>query len=180
MTNEELLAALNGKFEAINTEIKSLKSEVDTVKNAKSGTGDVETALQQVRDEERASAEVKLAKAQRNATITAYTAQLAAKTKTPETLLRKKLESFTTQEGMDEYFKAAMKAAADDVKLVVEREHGDAPDLEEEFKAFKENYPDCRATFADYVRNAKAVSSADDTRVTPGPMTSEMTRARNG
>ena len=158
MTNEELLAAINAANKPLLEKLNSLESELTTVKNAKSGTGDVETALQQVRDEERANAEVKLAKAQRNATITAYTAQLAAKTKTPETLLRKKLESFTTQEGMDEYFKAAMKAAADDVKLGVEREHGDAPDLEEEFKAFKENYPDCRATFADYVRNAKAVS----------------------
>lgn len=158
MTNEELLAAINAANKPLLDKLNAVETELATVKNAKSSTTDVDAALQQVRDEERATASVNLAKAQRNATITAYTAQLHSKTKTPEALLRKKLESFTTQEGMDEYFKASMKAASEDVKLGVEREHGDSPDLKEEYEAFKENYPDCRATFADYVRNAKAVS----------------------
>lgn len=145
MDIEAIKAAMSEVLAPINERLTKLETT-----KANSKVEDVDAALQQVRDEERAEASVKLAKAQREAKIAAYTAQLAAKTKTPETLLRKKLDSFQTQEGMDEYFKAAMKAASEEVKLGVEREHGDSPDLAEEFANYKANYPNTTHTLDSY------------------------------
>lgn len=164
MTNEELLAALNGKFEAIGAEVKSLKSELETVKNAKQPVGDVDAALKQIGDQKDAERQVELARVKRDAKISAYTVQLAGKTKTPEALVKRKLESFKTDEGMDEYFKNSMKNAEEDVKLGIEREHGDSPDLRTEFDDFKARYKDehgveLRQSFDDYKRLAKAISS---------------------
>lgn len=164
MTNEELLAALNGKFEAIGAEVKSLKSELDNVKNAKQPAGDVDAALKEISDQKEGEKQVELAKVRREAKVSAYTAQLASKTKTPEALVKRKLESFKTDEGMDEYFRNSMHNAESDVKLGIEREHGDAPDLKAEFEEVKARYKDThgvelRQSFDDYKRLAKSITS---------------------
>lgn len=156
LTKDELKAMLaENNAELLKSVDAKLAANKPTVNNA---SGDVMADLQKVRDEERANANVMLAKKEREATVKAYTAQLSAKTKTPENLLKRKLESFTTQEGMDEYFKASMKAAEEDVKLGVEREHGDSPDLREEYEAFKQNYPDTKQNFESFCRVAKSLT----------------------
>lgn len=163
MTNEELLAAINAANKPLLEKLNSLESELATVKNSKSGTGDVDEALKDVENRKEAEKQVEVANVKRAAKVSAYTAQLAAKTKTPEALVKRKLESFKTDEGMDEYFKNAMKNAEEDVKLGIEREHGDAPDLKEEYEAFKANYEDqhgvkLRQSFEDYKRLAKSLT----------------------
>lgn len=157
MTHEELLAAIQAANKPLVDKIDALSKEVDSVKLGKSADTDVNAALDQVRAEEAAKAEVKLAKERHNAKVGMYTAQLSAKTKTPATLVRKKLESFKSDEAMDVYFEHAIKQAEEEVKLGIEQEHGDAPDLRAEYEAFKENYPDCKQTYSDYVRLSKSL-----------------------
>lgn len=158
MTNEELLAALKGEIDPLKSELKTLKSELETVKNAKQPAGDVMEDLQKVREEERARANVELAKTKRENKIDTYAVALNAKTKTPIALCRKALDKGETLAHIDDIYKHLMAAAEEDVKLGIEREHGDAPDLEQEFKEFKENYPDCKKTFAEYKALAKSIS----------------------
>lgn len=145
---------------------KQLLAEVDKkLSAAKPTVGvDVDEALRQVEQQKEAEKQVALARVQREAKINAYAAQLTAKTKTPEALVKRKLESFKTDEGMDEYFKNSMKNAEEDVKLGIEREHGDSPDLRAEFDAFKARYRDehgveLRQSFDDYKRLANSLTS---------------------
>ena len=162
MTNEELLAAINAANKPLLEKLNTLEAELATVKNAKPAstqTADVDAALKQVSDQKDAEKQVEVARVKRNAKIDAYTVQLASKTKTPEALVKRKLESFKTDEGMDEYFKNSMKNQEEDVKLGIEREHGDSPDLAAEFKEFKELYPENKQTFAEYKRLAKSLTS---------------------
>lgn len=140
---------------------------VDAKLAASKGTvnnnGDVMADLQKVRDEERAAAEVKLAKEKRQNKIDAYAEAMAAKTKTPVALCRKALEKGETLTHIDDIYRFAMKGAEADVKLGIEREHGDSPDLKAEFEEFKNAYREAhgvelRQSFADYKRLAASIT----------------------
>lgn len=101
---------------------------------------DVDDALDALRHEERARYNAELANVKRKAKIDLYTMTLSAKTGTPEALVRKKLNSFQSEEAMDLYVKNTQDKKDEDVKLGIEREHGDSPDLRDEWEGYKTRY----------------------------------------
>jgi hypothetical protein len=98
---------------------------------------DVEDDLKAIKSAERDRYNAEIAKVKRRAKIDGYAAQLVGKAGLTEKLARKQLESFESEEAMDLYFKEAMKKSDEDVKLGIEREHGDHPDLREEWEGYK-------------------------------------------
>lgn len=125
--------------------------------------GDVMADLQQVREEAEAKANVKLAKLQRDNKIEAYAVALNAKTATPLALCRKALEKGETLAHIDDIYKHMMSQKNEDVKLGVEREHGDSPDLKAEYEDVKARYKDAhgvelRQSFDDYKRLAASLT----------------------
>lgn len=162
MTNEELLAAINAANKPLLDKLNAVEAELATVKNAKqtsTNAGDPMEEVQKIRAEAEAAANVKLSKIQRDNKIDSYAVAVSAKTKTPVSLCKKALEKGETLAHIDDIYKHLMSKADEDVKLGIEREHGDAPDLEAEFKAFKENYPENKQTFGEYKRLAKSLTS---------------------
>jgi hypothetical protein len=141
MTEEQFKAML----EANN---KSIMEAVDK-KLSKTPT-DVDAALEEVRNSERAKSQVAISHANRQAKIEAYTVQLAAKTGTPDALLRKKLDGFKEQETMDLYFKNEMAKPSEDVRLGIEREASDTPDIDESYEEYKANHPNTTVSLAQY------------------------------
>lgn len=118
---------------------------------------DIDETLDAIRNEERDRYNAEIANVKRQAKIDLYTMTLSAKTGTPEKLVRKQLESFKSEEAMDLYVKNAQEKKVEDVKLGIEREHGENPDLREEYdnyvKRFKQAHGfEPSSTFDDYVR----------------------------
>ena len=148
--SDETINDLLEANKAMLAEMKALRAEVETVKASKKAGNDIDADLDALRQEERDRYNAQVAKVQRAAKVDAYVAQLSAKTKTPASLVRKTLEKFSTDEGMDVYFKAAMEKREEDVRLGIEREHNDGPDLDEEFANFKANNPDTTVTLSKY------------------------------
>lgn len=101
---------------------------------------DVEDDLKAIRSAERDRYNAEIAKVKRRAKIDGYAAQLVGKAGLTEKLARKQLESFESEEAMDLYFKEAMKKSDEDVKLGIEREHGDNPDMHEQWEGYKTRY----------------------------------------
>ena len=161
MTHEDLLAAINAANKPLLDKLNAVETELATVKNAKrdASTGDPMDEIQKVRAQAKAESDAEMTIKLRKAKTDTMSIALSGKTKTPVSLVRKKLDSFKSEEAMDLYYENAMKAAEEDVKLGIEREHGDSPDLEAEFKAFKENYPENKQTFNEYKRLAKSLTS---------------------
>lgn len=158
MTKEELQAMLLENNKALLAEVDKKLSA-----NPKSSTTDVDAALAEVKASADSRVALAEAKANRKAKIDTYSVALHAKSKTPLALVRKKLEGFQTDEGMDTYYEGAMAAKDEDVKLGIEREHGDAPDLKAEFEEMKARYKDAhgvelRQSFDDYKRLAASLT----------------------
>lgn len=133
---------------------RTLLAEVDKKLSGhkQTATTDVDAALQQVRDQERAAASVALAKVQREAKVTAYTAQLAAKTGTPEALVRKSLEKNQSDEALDIDFRAKMREASADVKLGIEREARSHADIADSYAEYKDNHPTTTVSLSEFAR----------------------------
>lgn len=144
-------------------------TEQKTQEGSQNMSKDVDDALTAMRDEERNRYNAEIAKVKREAKIDNYAVTLAAKTGTDERLVRKKLTSFQSEEAMDLYVKGALKQQEQDVKLGIEREHGDTPDLREEYesycKRFKQTHGvESPSDFDTYVRLAKSLTTPKDRR----------------
>jgi hypothetical protein len=122
---------------------------------------DVDDALDALRAEERTRYDAEIARVKRNAKIDNYALKLTSKTGTSEVLVRKKLNSFQSEEAMDLYVKESLKKQDDDVKLGIEREHGDRPDLKEEWENYKSLYKS-DIDFDTYVRLGENMNKPKD------------------
>lgn len=124
---------------------------------------DVDTALDDIRREERARYDAGLAAVKRQAKIDNYTLTLTTKTGMSDAIVRKKLNSFQSDEALDLYVKGEMKRADDDVKLDMEREHRGDPDLAEEHENFCKRY-NSKIDFDQYVRLSENLTKPKDYR----------------
>lgn len=130
---------------------------------------DVDAALAEIQAEERNRYNAELARVKRDAKIDNYTLTLCGKTGMNETLVRKKLNSFQSEEAMDLYVKEALKKQDEDIKLGIEREHGDKPDLREEYEAYCKRFKQVHGVespsdFNTYVQLSENLTKPKDRR----------------
>jgi hypothetical protein len=130
---------------------------------------DIDSALDSIREEERNRYNAELANIKRQAKIDLYTMTLSAKTGTPEKLVRKQLESFKSEEAMDLYVKNSQDKKNEDVKLGIEREQGDKPDLRDEYEVYVKRFKAANGVeptsdFETYVQLAENLNKPKDRR----------------
>lgn len=145
-TLDDVKAAITGAIQPVIQRIDALEQKVGGGSPAPAPAAgaqmgkDIEEDIKAIKDAERSKYLAEIEKVKRKAKIDGYTVQLAAKAGITEKLARKQLEAFETDEAMDLYFKEAMKKKDEDVKLSVEREHGENPDMHEQWENYKTRY----------------------------------------
>lgn len=139
----EVVAPLKADIEGIKQKVGMGGGQPPAAPAAPAGVQqarDIDDDIKAIKDAERDRYAVELGKVKRRAKIDGYAVQLAIKAGITETLAKKKLEAFETDEAMDLYFKESMRKQDEDVKLGIEREHGDNPDLRDEWESYKTRY----------------------------------------
>ena len=129
---------------------------------------DVDAALDDIRSEERNRYNAEIAKVKREAKIDNYTLTLCSKTGSNETIIRKKLNSFQSEEAMDLYVKESLKRQDEDVRLGIEREHGGL-DMREEYEAYCKRFKqrhgvESPSDFDTYVQLSENLNKPKDRR----------------